>query len=97
MLLFPNVSILAKFSPAVNVGCVAAAAGERAAVTRSRQLHAPAHCTQLPPAAAGGSSLQLRGGSSLQQLQLVGGKTSSLQQLGSGGLSTHCSLAPAHW
>ena len=52
MLLFPHVSKLAKFSPAVNVGCVAAAAGERAAVTRSRQLAAPAHCTQLPPPAA---------------------------------------------
>ena len=32
----------------------AAAAGERAAVTRSRQLAAPAHCTQLSTAAAGG-------------------------------------------
>ena len=70
MLLFPNVSKLSKFSP--NVQCwmcgvgAAAAAGERAAVTRSRQLAAPAHCTQLSTAAAGGGGL-------LQQLQLGGG------------------------
>ena len=91
MLLFPNVSKLAKFSPAVNVGCVAAAAGERAAVTRSRQLAAPAHCTQLPPPAAAGRG-ELTAAAAAGE---VGG--SSLQQLGSGGLSTHCSLAPAHW
>ena len=91
MLLFPNVSKLPKFSPAVNVGCVAAAAGERAAVTRSRQLAAPAHCTQLSAAAAGRGELTAAAAAG------GGGKTSLLQQLGSGGLSTHCSLAPAHW
>ena len=95
MLLFPNVSKLAKFSPAVNVGCVAAAAGERAAVTRSRQLAAPAHCTQLSAAAAGGGELTAAAAG--------GGGGGSWLQLGSGGLSTHCSagagtsLAPAHW
>ena len=65
----------------------AAAAGERAAVTRSRQLAAPAHCTQLSTAAAGGG-----GG----QLTAAGGELTAAAA-GSGGLSTHCSLAPAHW
>ena len=81
MLLFPNVSKLPKFSPAVNVGCVAAAAGERAAVTRSRQLAAPAHCTQLPPPAAAGGELTAAA--------WVRGPHCSA--------GTGTSLAPAHW
>ena len=69
---FPQCSVL----DVCGVGA-AAAAGERAAVTRSRQLAAPAHCTQLSTAAAGGgrgahcSSCSWGGGGSLLQ-QLLG-------------------------